>query len=121
MLMYSSDPVADAMANEQSLAALQNRLEEAEEAAKIEFANACKAGDGSATPSFAQVKGRPSITLADALLEALDYQNGPKLEEAMQLLLDVANGKSGTQEQAAKLLERAGEYWVKFNMDEVLQ
>jgi hypothetical protein len=99
------------------------------------FAAACDNGDANALCSWApkttdwEAAKRVPIdqrttkhlpkrvqSLHEVLSESLDYGNGPTMCEAMQLILNVANGcDESTQQQARNLLTRMGEAYARAN------
>jgi hypothetical protein len=91
-----------------------------------DFLSATDKGDASAMAPWAPLAikwtGTAAIkrvrTLAECMSESLDYGKGPKMAEAMQLLLDVANGSDeSTTAKARRLLERMAESFAYFNED----
>lgn len=102
---------------------------------KATFLRACKKADANAlawwAPDVTDYRNgvvavgaqRPkrSPLLHEVLFEALDTRDGPDMSEAMQLLLNVANGANleKAPEQARQLLDRMAAAWARFNGPEV--
>jgi hypothetical protein len=98
-----------------------------------DFQRACAKGDANAMCQWAHmttdwekvqapvVAGQPRPmrvqTLAEVMAESLDYAEGPSMTEAMQLILNAANG-SNVQAQAQSLVDRMAKTWAKFNTEE---
>lgn len=97
-----------------------------------DFKTACRKGDANALPSFApmvtdwtsvkppvvagQVMPKRVPTLSEVMAESLDYGDGPSMTEAMQLILNAANGMD-VQAQAQGLIDRMASTWAKFNTE----
>lgn len=109
--MYSTDPVADANDYFDKLHAENEAYERAEQLTREEFMAACLKRDVNA--KFGKE------TFGDVMIESLDYNNGPKMIEAMQILLDVAFNydKSGVGESARDLLRRMAIAHANFNTE----
>lgn len=80
------------------------------------FRQACKAGDVHASTAAWAPAHYP--TLADVLQCSLDFTAGPAHADAMQVLLDAANGKD-VGNKARELLRRMGEKWADHFAPEV--
>lgn len=109
--MYSMDPVADASAYFDKLHAENEAYERAEQQMREEFMAACLRRDVDA--KF----GREPF--GDVMIESLDYNKGPKMIEAMQILLDAAFNydKYGIGERARDLLRRMAVAHANFNTE----
>lgn len=104
--------------------ARQERIESEERAAIEDFTEACRRGDANALANFAPMVtdwhlaklphpvGDPAPkrmpTLAEVMVESLDYAGGPDMSEAMQLVLNAAYGSSDAHlsEMARGLIKR---------------
>ena len=105
---------------------------QAEIATAEDFKTACSKGDANALPCFApmvtdwtavkppviagQILPRRTPTLSEVMAESLDYGDGPSMTEAMQLILNAANGMD-VKAQAQGLIDRMATTWAKFNTE----
>jgi len=112
----------------------KERIEKAEQALIEEFETACQKADANAiclwsghvvdwsqcpSPiSTNQPKPLRSQVLHEVMAESLDYADGPSMSEAMQLILNVANGMD-CKDMAQKLVNRMAQTYAKFNAEDV--
>ena len=132
-MTYSTDPVVtDTVRHVDSIARFQARVDQAERAVIEDFIAACQRCDANALPSFAPMvtdwrlaktprsAGEPAPkrmpTLSEVMAESLDYGDGPSMTEAMQLILNAANGMD-VKAQAQGLIDRMATTWAKFNTE----
>jgi hypothetical protein len=137
-MSYSTDPVLDADRHTASLYASQAAQEQAEAAMDRGFRAACDLGDAKAmapwaplTTDWDAVNKRPvdqrhatslpkrQQTLAEVMFECLDMRAGPDISEAMQLILNVANGKDpqAAIDQARSILNKMVSAYVAQNAE----
>lgn len=129
--MYSTDPVQDASRHMDKVFAEADRLSNAEWELDRSFTAACAKGDANALAPWAPMtrdwlsEGPASAntvplryqTLAELMQEATEYSHGPSPVEVLQLVLNVANGQAGAQDQAKRLIERMATAWAKQNVE----
>lgn len=130
-MTYSTNPVADAAAYYEPRYAADESQNKAEVQAAIDFMKACGKCDANALAGFAPMvrdwtqkcisidKAPKRVqTLTEVMQESLDYQNGPSMTEAMQLLLNVAFNADIVNQpaQARALLGRMASTWAAQNV-----
>lgn len=131
-MSYSTSPVVDASRHYEPIYEAQDQQDRAEQAMEADFLRACRKGDANAladwAPSVVDYKGAPYAvggkkvrpmrvqTLAEVLRDAMDYSDGPAIEEALQLVLNAANG-TDVQALATGLLERMARKFAQMNVD----
>ena len=132
----TTDPVADAGTYYDELARQDERQEQAEIAASIEFVTACAKGDANAIASFAPLtvdwalqQKRPFVhgaimpmrtqTLSECMNDSLDLGSGPSIAELMQLVINVAFGADSvnTPAQAREIVSRMASTWAAHNVE----
>lgn len=121
--MAHLDPVEHAAQHYGAMHARQEAQEQAEAAAVVAFIKSCQKLDANGTAWFAPMVndfskvrsplpvGTPipkrTQTLAEVMVDSLDYVGGPSMTQAMQLLLNVAFGadcQANLARQARELL-----------------
>jgi ketosteroid isomerase-like protein len=111
-------------------ASYDSRLQAAERAVIEDFTEACRRGDANALCQWAgmttdwalvkppvlagQILPRRALQLHEVMEQSLDYGDGPTMQEAMQLILNAANGMD-CRSTAAGLVKRIGQTHAKYN------
>lgn len=132
------DPIAHAdkffgmLYSEADMAAIEREREKAQLSAA--FVKACAKCDANALATYAPMVRDYNApkpvdssylphryqTQAEVMADCLDYQNGPSMTEAMQLILNVAYGTDlvNAPEQARALISRMASTFANYNHSE---
>ena len=113
-MSYSTDPVLDAQRHFDGRDAYQSAQDKAEADMTSEFLAAVKAGDMQELAMFAPMRGElvrgvfcrdfRYQTVAEVMVDSLDYGKGPGIEDVIGFVASVANKPGQDHSAAAQLL-----------------